>query len=561
MIYQFSVRGSLVVAGLFLFAAITSLPAQTIQGTVVDLTAQTPVQAAKVSVTNRITGAVGTVLTDDNGEWSFSLGPNSMVDDPRLPLQFAVEQNFPNPFNPMTSIRFAVAQAGLVRIDVRNVLGQVVDEREEFLVPGFYRALWQSKGGAGVYFYTIRSRSATIVKKMIQLEGGQSGGLSTIEKVGSSLTDLQKAASVPITLIVSKFAYVADTLEAVVAGGEQFHTAIETVHSHAILIDLHNDILEKMAADSSYHLGQWHDYNHTDIPRLKSGGVDIQFFAVWVSPTSFPNNPYEKALEFVHIMNTEFAANASAIQQAQAPDEATEINRQGKIAGVIGVEGGHSIENSIDKLKTLYQLGMRYLTITWNNSTDWAVSAKDQRSRTVGLSEFGKQVIRTMDSLGVIIDVSHVGIKTIEDILAVSKNPIIASHSGARALRDHYRNLYDDQIVAIANTGGVIGVVFYPPFLGRPSSQVSLQTVIDHIDYIVRLVGIDHVALGSDFDGIESTPIGLEDTTKFPDLTLALLKKGYTREDVEKILGGNFMRVFKQVCGASQTHIASQRHY
>jgi len=191
---------------------------------------------------------------------------------------------------------------------------------------------------------------------------------------------------------------------------------------------------------------------------------------------------------------------------------------------------------------------MRYLTITWNNSTDWAISAKDYRSPYMGLSNFGKKVIRTLDSLGVIIDVSHTGIKTIEDILAVTTNPIIASHSGARAIRDKYRNLYDYQIIDIANTGGVIGVVFYPPFLSNTGSA-NIGNVVDHIDYIVNLVGIDYVALGSDFDGIgDNTVQGLEDVTKFPDLTLELLRRGYSQSDVEKILGENFMRVFTQVC-------------
>jgi len=192
---------------------------------------------------------------------------------------------------------------------------------------------------------------------------------------------------------------------------------------------------------------------------------------------------------------------------------------------------------------------MRYLTITWNNSLDWAISAKDSRSATVGLSKFGKQVVRKLDSLGVIIDVSHVGIKTVSDILEITKNPIIASHSGVRSLRNHYRNLYDNQIDAIANTGGVIGVVFYPPYLSNTGSA-NIARVADHIDYIVNLVGVDYVGLGSDFDGIGNNTVnGLEDVTKFPDLTLELLRRGYSHEDIEKINGGNFMRVFEEVCG------------
>lgn len=187
------------------------------------------------------------------------------------------------------------------------------------------------------------------------------------------------------------------------------------------------------------------------------------------------------------------------------------------------------------------------MTITWNNSTSWAVAAKDSRSATVGLSEFGKTVIRTMDTLGMIIDVSHVGIKTVQDILATSKNPVIASHSGARALNDHYRNLTDAQIRSIAQKGGVIGVVFYPIFLSS-TGTATIDTVIRHIDYIKNLVGIDYIAIGSDFDGIEVTPVGLEDVSHLPNLTLALLGHGYTPADVRKILGGNFLRVLNAIC-------------
>ncbi|HQJ76361.1 MAG TPA: membrane dipeptidase, partial [Bacteroidota bacterium] len=215
--------------------------------------------------------------------------------------------------------------------------------------------------------------------------------------------------------------------------------------------------------------------------------------------------------------------------------------------GILCVEGGHVIENNIDKLIDLYNDGARYMTITWNNSLDWAISAADSRSKTQGLSDFGKQVIKTMDSLGMLIDVAHTGIKTIEDIIEVTKNPIIDTHTGAYTLRQHTRNLTDEQLKAIAKTGGVIGVVFYPSFLVS-KGKATIDSVVKHIDYIKNLIGIDYVSLGSDFDGIESTPIGLEDVSKFPDLTIALLKKGYSEVEVRKILGLNFLRVFKKVC-------------
>ncbi|HQI42071.1 MAG TPA: dipeptidase, partial [Ignavibacteriaceae bacterium] len=290
-----------------------------------------------------------------------------------------------------------------------------------------------------------------------------------------------------------------------------------------------------------------HNFNHTDIPRMQTGEVNIQFFSIWVSPTAYTNY-FDQALYMYDIFNSELSANTSSIGSATTLQEALSLNSQNKIAGVIGVEGGHHIEDSLEKLYELYNLGMRYLTITWNNSTSWAISAKDNRTLTQGLNDFGKQVIRKLDSLGVIIDVSHTGIKTIQDILTVTNNPIIASHSGARSVYDHYRNLYDWQIQDIANTGGVIGVVFYPYFLNG-SANASIEDVIAHVDHIVSVVGTDYVSIGSDFDGIEVTPFGLEDVSKFPDLTLALLQHGYTEQEVAKFLGGNFKRVFEQVCG------------
>ena len=190
----------------------------------------------------------------------------------------------------------------------------------------------------------------------------------------------------------------------------------------------------------------------------------------------------------------EALVNSEDLVQTDNYSTSLEAIQSNKIAGVVCVEGGHSIENSLEKLITLYNKGMRYLTITWNNSLDWAISAKDSRSETVGLNQFGNKVIRKLDSLGVIIDVSHTGIKTIKDILEVTTNPIIASHSGVRAIKDHYRNLYDYQIVNIANSNGVIGVVFYPTFVGDPNNNgySDLDDVIEHIDYIVDLVGIVH---------------------------------------------------------------------
>src|SRR5690606_11838391 len=193
-------------------------------------------------------------------------------------------------------------------------------------------------------------------------------------------------------------------------------------------------------------------------------GVDVQFFSIWVSPTTYTNY-YQQALVMRDLFFSELAANTSTIAQATTMQQALNLNNQNKIAAVIGVEGGHHIEESLDKLDTLYYAGMRYLTITWNNSVSWAIAAADNRTLTQGLNSFGQQVIRKLDSLGVIIDVSHTGIKTIQDILEETGNPIIASHSGVRAIKDHYRYLYDWQIEDIYVSGGVLGVGFFHPLI------------------------------------------------------------------------------------------------
>jgi membrane dipeptidase len=518
-----------------------------ISGKVTDYVSEAELSGATVDITNLGNGQTGSVQTNTSGYWEFDLA-TSISDPGNIPEAFSVSDPYPNPFNPSTSIEFNLPTSGQVKITVFDILGKVIDVRESGLRAGSYSVAWEGRGAAGIYFINIRTGIRSVTKKITQLDGLNGSGLSDFRPGNRHSGRLSKTpATTDIRLIISKFGYLPDTMIVAVGGGEYFESVIKTLHSQCDLFDMHNDILERIYyTDPTYHLGTYHTYFNTDIPRLRLGGVDYQFFVAWVDPDV--NAPYfQSALDMIDIFKSELALNPADIAQARTAGEALALKAENKISAILVVEGGHAIEDDMSKLDSLYNLGMRYLTITWNNSTDWAVSAKDSRSATVGLSDFGKQVIRHLDSLGVLIDVSHTGIKTIEDILATSKNPIIASHSGARALHDHYRNLYDDQITAIANTGGVIGVVFYYPFLSGNSK--SIQQVVDHIDYIKNLVGIDHVALGSDFDGIGNSLItGLEDVSKFPNLTLELLKKGYSREDIEKILGGNCMRVFNQVC-------------
>ncbi|MBU1098324.1 MAG: membrane dipeptidase [Bacteroidetes bacterium] len=524
--------------------------ANSVSGIIKDNLLNDPISFAKVILFDQSFIKIDSTFSDSEGKWEIQFDPTSIHEIHPVPLTFRVLQNYPNPFNPSTKINFEIIIPGNVKLIISDVLGQTVEEKSQFMYPGSYSINWNGAGSAGVYFYTIVHNNKSITNKMVQLDGNLSGGFSAIRNTPYIESPrLGKSLSGQYKIVFSKFAYVNDTLNVELLDDKYIETEMETIHSKAILVDLHNDVLEKMIDNPNYKLMDLHSYNHTDIPRLKLGGVDAEFFVVWVDPGTYAGRYFETATEMVNIFKSEAFDNFNNFQQGYNASSVITIVNDKKISGILAVEGGHAIENSMSNLKYLYDQGMRYLTITWNNSTDWAVSAQDSRSNSVGLSEFGKKVIRTMDSLGVIIDVSHTGIKTIEDILETTSNPIIASHSGVRSIMNHYRNLYDDQIIAIAKSGGVIGVVFYPPFLGTNSSAVNINTVIDHIDYIVDLVGVDYVALGSDFDGIGTNTVnGLEDVSKFPFLTYKLLEKGYTRNEVEKILGGNFMRVFQKVC-------------
>jgi membrane dipeptidase len=533
---------------LFFLLIKTNLFAQFVSGTVKEKITASTIKNAKVKIINRTAGTIDSVLTNNIGRWSYSL-PTFVENEYYRPDNFVVMQNYPNPFNPSTNIQFTINSDENVEILIHNILGELVDFKGQFLYAGSYSVDWQSKGATGVYFYTVRTSDISLTKKMIQLDGGfNSGGLGSVKSLGEGQKIFKPGIEIQnLKIIYSKDSHFSDSAEADVSGGENLLIELASYHSYFTMIDLHNDVLEVMISDTGYHLDERHGYNHTDIPRLKEGSVDIQFFSVWVSPTP-DSNYYQKALTMLDRFDDELEENSDAIDQAVTYEEAEALNIQGKIAGVIGVEGGHHIEDSLEKLDSLYKRGMRYLTITWNNSTSWAISAQDPLSESQGLSEFGRKVIRKLDSLGVIIDVSHTGIKTIQDILEETKNPIVATHSGVRELKDHYRNLYDWQIEDIAESGGVIGIVFYPPFIG--SSSADIEDVIEHINYIKNLVGVDYIAIGSDFDGIGNNTIdGLENVSKFPRLTETLFDNGYTKEEVEKILGGNFRRVFKLVSG------------
>jgi membrane dipeptidase len=241
---------------------------------------------------------------------------------------------------------------------------------------------------------------------------------------------------------------------------------------------------------------------------------------------------------------------------ATSAREIETAHKQGKIAALIGLEGGHAIEDNLDLLRGFYQRGVRYMTLTHTNTNNWADSSGDITNSEVkhhdGLTDFGKEVVREMNRLGMMVDISHVADKTFWDALAVSKAPLVASHSTCRALADVPRNMTDEMIVALAKKGGVIQVDFYCNFLStaRPP-HATVRDVVAHIDHIRQIAGIDAIGIGSDFDGIDCAPEGLEDVSKFPNLTRALLEKGYSAGDIRKIYGGNFLRVMRAVEAAA----------
>ncbi len=367
------------------------------------------------------------------------------------------------------------------------------------------------------------------------------------------------------------------------------------LHYDAIVADTHNDVL--LRAMDGEDISVETERGHSDLVRLRKGGVDVQVFAVWVDPVAFEKNSFKRANQMIDTLYSIANRNPDKIAVVRNSAEVEKALSEGKICAVIGVEGGHAIENSIENLERLYKRGVRYLGLTWNNSTNWASSAFDETTnpeklKVKGLSEFGKKVIEKMNELGMIIDVSHLGEQAFWDVIKVTRKPVIASHSSVYNLCPHYRNLKDEQIKAIAQTGGVVFVNFYAEYIDSSFNtkrkrleekykthfdsirtlyehnpkeyrkarrqlmmkiseelRPPLDVLIDHIDYIAKLVGVDHVGLGSDFDGISVTPLEMDDVTFLPNITKKFLERGYSIEDVKKILGGNFMRVFKQVCG------------
>lgn len=354
------------------------------------------------------------------------------------------------------------------------------------------------------------------------------------------------------------------------------------IHQTAILVDGHNDLPWWLRTHGDYGLTHFAlrkgvSETMTDIPRLRQGGVKAQFWSVYI-PHDHPN-PARTVFEQIDLVHRLVDKYPDVFALALTADDIERLARSGKIASLIGIEGGVAIEENFALLRAFYRQGARYMTLTHNTTLPWADAATDA-PRSDGLSPFGERVVREMNRLGMLVDISHVSPATMKDALRVSKAPVIASHSSALTIASHPRNVPDDVLKLMPANGGVIMVNFYSGFVvgslakqlsqarvelkakypdpaefnrafnewrkSNPQPRGTIQDVADHVEHIIKVAGIDHVGLGSDYDGINSTPEGLEDVSCFPKLTAELLKRGRSEADLRKLLGGNFIRAFRR---------------
>ncbi|HEY8418722.1 MAG TPA: dipeptidase [Limnochordales bacterium] len=332
------------------------------------------------------------------------------------------------------------------------------------------------------------------------------------------------------------------SLEGHNATGDEVRRA-RSFHEQCFVVDAHCDTALRLVQGAS--LAGTSAEGHVDLARLVAGGVDLQVFALWVDPRQRRSGFTVRCLEMLEAVRRAVAAHPDRLQLIETRRDLDEVHRSGKIGVLLSIEGGEALEGSLSALRAFQCLGVRALGLTWNLRNDLGDGVGQADSRG-GLTAFGRQVVQEMNRLGMIVDVSHLSEPGFWDVLEVSRHPVIASHSNARAICDHPRNLTDAQIRALAARGGVMGMNFCPEFV-RSDGPATLEDVVRHIDHIVALVGPDHVGLGSDFDGIDGTPVGLEDVSRLPAVTEALLARGYDEDSVRKILGGNFLRVFQQV--------------
>ena len=373
------------------------------------------------------------------------------------------------------------------------------------------------------------------------------------------------------------------------SAAQQVSERAREVHSRALVLDTHADTTQQMILED-FDLGSRASTGHVDIPRMREGGVDALFFSIWMPGTLSGPQVVKRSLRQIDAVREQVRRHSDDLVLATTASEVRAAQRAGKIAALMGMEGGHMIDDDLGVLRMYRELGVRYLTLTHFQNNNWADASTVEPEHN-GLTDFGKEVVRELNRLGVMVDISHVSDKTFYDALEVSKAPLMASHSSCRSLSDHPRNMNDEMIRALASKGGVIQINYEITYLSQKARdakaaqgwdviqlgtslqnlcgdnvaceireserldrvamekgelpQVSWQEIVDHIDHVVKLVGPDHVGLGSDFDGA-SMPLGMDDVSKLPRLTDALLDRGHREEDIEKVLGGNLLRVMEE---------------
>ena len=378
----------------------------------------------------------------------------------------------------------------------------------------------------------------------------------------------------------------------------------QSIHQSALIIDTHADTPQRFL-DENFDLGENTPVSEgqIDLEKIQKGNLRAEFFSIWVEP-SFKGHYALRAMNLIDSVYQQAARHPDKMSMAFTADDIVQTHEQQKFAALMGIEGGHAIENDMRLLRDFYRMGVRYMTLTWSNTNDWADSSGDIQDPNVkhhnGMTDFGRDVVREMNRLGMMVDVSHVSDATFYQALLVSQAPVIASHSSSRALTNHPRNMTDDMLRAVARNGGVVMVNFYSAFVDENYRKASsdpekvrqrdaaleayrkahphpdgspvtyqetaaiekqwsaqfprppLKSLIDHIDHVAHVAGIDHVGLGSDFDGITSSPQGIDSVADLPKITEALFQRGYTREQIDKILGGNFLRVMREVEATAQ---------
>ena len=398
------------------------------------------------------------------------------------------------------------------------------------------------------------------------------------------------------------------SVHGITVGPQGVATGWRAIHNSALIVDTHADTPGRFV-DENFDLAQDAGKGHMDFAKIKAGNLGAEFFSIWVDPKVYKGQEIKRALDMIDSVYEQARLHPDKMVMAFSTQDIYSAHRQHKLAALMGVEGGHAIQGDMGVLRDYYRLGVRYMTLTWSNTNELGDSSGDLNDSSVqhhqGITDFGRKVVREMNRMGMIVDISHVADRTMYQALATSRAPVIASHSSSRALTNVPRNMTDDMLIALARQGGVAQVNFFCGFISQkwvdtanklkedkdpdylkvqelfrtertPQSMQQmyeaevvlekklprppLSDLIDHIDHMVKVAGVDHVGIGSDFDGIDCAPQGIDSVADLPKITEALYQRGYKAADLEKILGGNLMRVFAEVEKTAKQIQAEEPH-